>query len=247
MKHYSCREDFRRLSVIVPLFNEAATVREMLSRVIAVDMGLEVEIIVVDDGSIDGSADIVRQFAEEHPRVEGDLFRIEVLSHEHNRGKGSSVRTALQVVTGELVVVQDADLEYDPRDIPRLLEPILDGQADAVFGSRFRGESHHRQYVGNYLGNRFLTWLSNLATGLQVTDVETCYKVMRADVARSLGLRACGFEIEPEITARLARGGFRFEEVPISYQARTFEQGKKISWRDGPIAIWAIFRYRFLP
>lgn len=247
MTQQSCQRDFRRLSVIVPLFNEAATVREMLCRLAAVDMGLELEIIVVDDGSSDGSVDIVRQFAKEQSELDDGPVRIQVLLHGENRGKGSSVRTGLQEITGEVVVVQDADLEYDPRELPGLLEPILANQADVVYGSRFLGSFNHGYYLGNYLGNQFLTKLSSLVTGLNVTDVETCYKAMRSDVAKSLGLRACRFEIEPEITARLAQGGFRFQEVPISYQARTFEQGKKISWWDGVVAIWAIFRYRFLP
>ena len=172
-------------------------------------------------------------------------FAIQLCVHEQNRGKGAAVRSALELATGDLVIIQDGDLEYDPRDYPVLLEPILDGLADAVFGSRFLGGPHRVLYFWHSVGNRFLTTLSNIMTNFNLTDMEVCYKAMRREVALSLNLRSERFGIEPEITAKLARGGWRLYEVPVTYAGRSYGEGKKITWRDGIAALWHILYFRF--
>ena len=227
-----------RLSVVVPVYNEAAHVARALQRVRAVPV--EMEVICVDDASTDGTAAIL-----------DDLHRagmIDVLvRHEKNRGKGAAVRAGIARAGGDVVVIQDADLEYDPFEIPRLMEPIVDGRADAVFGSRFLGGPHRVLYFWHRVGNGFLTLLSNMFTNLNLSDMETCYKLMRADLAKSLPLGADRFGIEPELTARLAQAGARVYEAPISYSGRTYAEGKKIGWRDGLAAIWHIIRANVLP
>ncbi len=224
------------LTVVIPVYNEAATLRTLVGRVMA--SGLVTEAVLVDDGSSDGSASILAEL-EDPPRVR-------VLRHATNRGKGAALRTGFAAATSEVVVVQDADLEYDPRDYGRLLQPFVDARADVVFGSRFLAADgvrvpllHHR------LGNRLLTWLSNRFTGLGLTDMETCYKAFRRDLLHAIELREDRFTIEPELTAKVARiPGARIFEVPISYDGRRHAEGKKISWRDGFAALWAILRYR---
>ena len=225
-----------KLSIVMPVYNEEATLREIVARVLATSH--EKELLLVDDCSQDSSPEIIAELAAEHPEVRS--FR-----HETNQGKGAALRTGFQNVEGDAVVIQDADLEYDPRDYNKLLEPILDGRADVVYGSRFLGGPHPVLNFHHYLANRFLTFLSNVLTNLNLTDMETCYKVFRREVIEEVGplLRESRFGIEPEITARIAKRKFRVFVLSISYSGRTYEQCKKIGWRDGVAAIWCIVRY----
>jgi glycosyltransferase involved in cell wall biosynthesis len=226
------------LSVLVPVYNECQTLETILGRIRAV--AIPHEIILVDDGSTDGTRDLLRD------TIEGSDPAIRVLFHEQNRGKGAAVRTAIAAAQGTVCIIQDADLEYDPAEYPRLLKPILDGRADAVFGSRFIGSDAHRVHLyWHSLGNRVLTTLSNMLTNLNLTDMETCYKMVRTDLLQSLPLQAERFDLEPELTALLAKAGARIYEVSISYSGRDYSEGKKITWRDGFHAIWAIFTARF--
>ena len=222
-----------RVTIVVPVYNEAPTVERLLRRVAAVEVPKEV--IVVDDGSTDGTRDILPGL-----RDAGLIDRL--LLHDRNRGKGAALRTGFARATGAVTVVQDADLEYDPGEIPRLLEPILDGRADAVYGSRFLGSPRRALFFWHTIGNRSLTLLSNLLTNLNLTDMETCQKMVRTDLLQSLPLTVDRFGIEPEITARLAQAGARLYELPISYDGRTYAEGKKIGWKDGVSAIWYILR-----
>ena len=226
------------LSVLIPVYNERNTIHTILDAVHAVPVRKQV--ICVDDCSTDGTR-------EELQRLH-DAGRIDVLKlHEVNRGKGAAIRTALAASTGNVVIVQDADLEYDPADWTTMLDPIIDGRADAVFGSRFLGGPHRVLYFWHSVGNFVLTTFSNMLTNLNLTDMETCYKAIRGDLARSLHLTSDRFGFEPEVTARLAqRKDVRIYEVPISYSGRTYAEGKKIGWRDGVAAIWHIIRYNLL-
>ncbi|HEU0053038.1 MAG TPA: glycosyltransferase family 2 protein [Longimicrobium sp.] len=222
-----------RLSIVIPVYNEAAHVAASINRVRAVPV--EKEIICVNDGSSDGTAEVLEELRA--ARV------IDVLVHHpRNRGKGAAVRTGIEHATGDIVVIQDADLEYDPFELPRLMEPILDCRADAVFGSRFLGGPHRVLYFWHRLGNGALTLLSNMLTNLNLSDMETCYKLARTDLMKSLPLRCDRFGIEPELTARLAQSGARIYEAPISYAGRTYAEGKKIGWKDGVAAIFHILR-----
>jgi glycosyltransferase involved in cell wall biosynthesis len=223
-----------KLSVVIPVYNEVETIREILKRVAAVP--LEKEVIVVDDGSTDGTRDILR--GDPGPGVM-------VLMHDANRGKGAALRTGFQKVTGDIVLVQDADLEYDPAEYPRLVKPIIEGRADVVYGSRFGGETHRVLFFWHQVGNRFLTTLSNMFTNLNLSDMETCYKVFRADLLPRLSFRSNRFGFEPEFTAKVAKLGCRIYEVPVSYHGRDYEAGKKITWKDGIAAIGCILRFRF--
>jgi glycosyltransferase involved in cell wall biosynthesis len=222
------------LSVVVPVYNEAGAVRASLERLRAVPQRMEV--ICVDDASTDGSSEIL---AEMHR--EGVIDQL--VTHPRNRGKGAAVRAGIERASGDVVVIHDADLEYDPFELPRLLEPIADGRADAVFGSRFLGSPRRVLYFWHRVGNGLVTLLSNMLTDLNLTDVETCYKMARLDLARSLPLRSTRFGIEVELTARLAQSRARIYEVPISYDGRTYSEGKKIDWKDGIAAIWHIVRF----
>lgn len=225
-----------KLSVIVPTYNERATIDAVLERLRAVP--LEMEILLVDDASTDGTWDRVQALAGPDLR----LYR-----HAANRGKGAAIRTALPHTTGGAVVIQDADLEYDPREFPALIAPIEQGAADAVYGSRFLARGRRATGLGHYAVNRLLTSISNGFTGLRLTDMETCYKAFRGDLVRSLALVSNGFEIEPELTWRAARAGARFQEVPISYASRGYREGKKIGWRDGVRALITILRLGRVP
>jgi glycosyltransferase involved in cell wall biosynthesis len=224
-----------KLSVVVPVFNERQTIAEIVARVQRALEGREAEIVVVDDGSTDGSVEVLRS-----------LPGIRLIEHRRNQGKGAALRTGFAAVTGDVVIVQDADLEYDPRDYPKLLEPIEDGRADVVFGSRFLGGPHRVLFFWHYMANKLLTALSNIFTNLNLSDMETGYKVFRKAVLDKLHLRCDRFNFEPEITAKVAKARCRVYEVPISYSGRTYDEGKKIGARDGLAALWAIIKYRFV-
>ncbi len=227
--------DHWTLSVIIPVYNEEATVEASARRVRAIGDTLDLEIIAIDDGSADGTRAVLERL-----RDQGVIDQL--LVHEENRGKGAAVRNGIQAATGRALVVQDADLEYDPAELPRLLEPIRQDLADAVYGSRFLGAQRRVLYFWHRVGNGFLTLVSNVFTDLNMSDMETCYKMIRTDLAKRLPLKAKRFGIEPEITAKLAQAGARIYEVPISYHGRTYAEGKKITWKDGIAAFWHILR-----
>ncbi len=224
------------LSVVIPVYNEARTIAAVIKRVLKAPVDLPREIIVVDDASTDGT----RQLLQSMPPGE-----IRLVLHDANQGKGAAIRTGVAHATGDIVLIQDADLEYDPRDYPLLLEPILEDQADVVFGNRFHGGPHRVLYFWHYAANRGLTLLTNLLTGLNVTDMEVGYKVFRRDVLRRLTIKSNRFGFEPEVTVKVAKLGCRVYEVPIRYYGRTYQEGKKITWRDGVAALFHILRYRF--
>jgi glycosyltransferase involved in cell wall biosynthesis len=226
------------VSIVIPCYNEAATLEQVIDKVLAAPVA-NLEVIVVDDGSTDGTAEVLRHKIA--PRV------ARVLRHERNQGKGAALRTGFSAASGEIVLVQDADLEYDPRDYPRLLQPILEDRADVVFGSRFSGgESHRVLYFWHSVMNKLLTLLSNMLTDLNLTDMEVCYKVFRRSVLERIAIEEDRFGFEPEITAKVAKLGCRIYEVGISYSGRTYEEGKKIGWRDGLRAVWCIVKYNVL-
>jgi glycosyltransferase involved in cell wall biosynthesis len=230
------------LSVVIPVYNERNTLPELLERVREVP--LPKEIILIDDFSVDGTRDLLREYADRDWDDPQNQIRVEF--HDVNRGKGAAVRTGFAAAKGDVVIIQDADLEYSPAEIPLLLQPIVEGDADVVFGSRFLGDRPHRVlYFWHYMGNKFLTLLSNCFTNLNLTDMETCYKLARREVIESITphLKQDRFGIEPELTARIARRGYRVFERSISYHGRTYKEGKKIGWRDGVKALWCIIRY----
>jgi len=225
-----------KLSVVIPVYNERATVGEILARVEAVDIGFPKEIIVVDDFSTDGTREVLQGLGRPGLRV---------LLQERNRGKGAALRRGFAEADGDIVLVQDADLEYDPAEYPHLIAPILNGRADVVYGSRFLGGPHRVLLFWHSLGNRFLTTLTNMVSNLNLTDMETCYKVFRRDILQKLRLRSDRFGFEPEVTIKLAKLRARIYEVPISYAGRDYSEGKKIGWKDGLAAFYHILRFRF--
>jgi len=242
-----------KVSVVIPVYNEKSTICEILRRVEETDM--RKEIVVVDDCSNDGTRKILRELAERQgrgvtqaPAADGEdpvaLENLRFFFQEKNQGKGAALRRGFAEATGDIVLVQDADLEYDPRDYPKLLEPIKEGLADVVYGSRFLGGPQRVHYFWHYVANKALTLLSDVLTNLKLTDMETCYKVFRREVLKDIHLKSNRFGFEPEITAKIAKGNWRVYEVPISYAGRTYEEGKKITWKDGVQALWCIVRYK---
>jgi glycosyltransferase involved in cell wall biosynthesis len=226
-----------KLSVIIPVYNERNTIQEILRRVRQVDLGdIEKEIVVVDDGSTDGTRNILAMEEDSSTKI---------VFHETNQGKGAALSTGLEVATGDLIIFQDADLEYDPDDYPRMIEPILKGKAKVVYGSRFTGERRNMLYW-HYVGNRFLVFITNLLYNTTLSDMETCYKLFTRDALEGITIRSRRFDVEPEITAKVLKKKVRIYEVPISYAGREFEEGKKISWKDGIPALWALIKYRFV-
>jgi glycosyltransferase involved in cell wall biosynthesis len=224
-----------KLSIVIPVYNERDTLDILISKVESVDYAKE--IILIDDYSTDGTRDVLKKY-------EGQK-NIQVLYHELNKGKGAALRTGFSKARGDIIIIQDADLEYDPVDYEILLAPILDGRADVVYGSRFQGGTHRVLFFWHYLGNKFLTTLSNMFTNLNLTDMETGYKVFTKKVNNMLTFKCDRFGFEPEFTAKVAKSKFRVYEVPISYSGRDYSEGKKITWKDGFAAIWYIFKYRF--
>jgi glycosyltransferase involved in cell wall biosynthesis len=222
------------LSVVMPAYNERGTIEEIIRRVLAVP--LRIELVVVDDGSSDGTGDILQRLAS--------ALSFKLLLQPHNHGKGAALRRGFAEVTGDIVVIQDADLEYSPEEYPQLIELICSGRADVVYGSRFIGR--HRVFLfTHFLGNRLLTGLTNMLYNTMLTDMETCFKAMRIEVLRSMTLRSERFGIEPELTAKIFKRGYRVYEVPITYDGRGYEEGKKITWKDGVVAVWTLLKYRF--
>jgi glycosyltransferase involved in cell wall biosynthesis len=231
----------KKLSILIPVYNEAKTiipVLELVSR--ASCAGLERELVVVDDGSTDGTRDILRNL--ENP----EQYGARIYFHDKNQGKGAALRTAQEHATGDIIIIQDADMEYSPDEYPQLLQPIIDGKADVVYGSRLSGGKLTRAFhFTHYLGNKFLSLMTNVLYNSTLTDMETCYKVFRADVFKRVTIRSNRFEFEPEITAKVLKMGVRIYELPISYFGRNYSEGKKITWKDGFGAIWALVKYRF--
>jgi len=225
-----------KLSVIIPVFNEKSTIEEIIRRVQTAEVGFEKEIIVVDDGSEDGTRQVLENL--NHPNVE-------ICFHSKNQGKGAALRTGFSKAKGDIILIQDADLEYDPKDYPVLLESLLDGRADVVYGSRFLGAPHRVFFFWHYVGNKLLTTLSNMFSNLNLSDMETCYKVFKKELLNRITLKSKRFGIEPEITIKFAKLKCKIYEVPISYSGRDYSEGKKIGWKDGVAAIFHVIRFKF--
>ncbi len=225
-----------KISVVIPVFNEIKTINEILSRVMSESSVSE--IIVIDDVSTDGTRKELEKIDQKHENIR-------VLYHSENKGKGAALQTGFKVATGDIIIIQDADLEYDPKEYPTLLGPILDGRADVVYGSRFLGGPHRVLYFWHYVGNKLLTLLSNTLSNVNLTDMETCYKVFKKEVLKDLALKSNRFGFEPEFTMKVAKREFRIYEVPISYSGRSYSEGKKITWKDGISAVFKIVRFRF--
>ena len=227
-----------KLSVIIPVYNEHETLEDIVRAVLATETAHE--IIIVDDGSTDGTKEL-------YPAIEALDDSISLILHETNQGKGAAVRTGFKNATGEILLIQDADLEYDPREYPMLTQPIEEGKTKVVYGSRFRGGPTKAMFFSHMLGNKFLTLVTNILYDTILTDMETCYKVFHADVIKGIPIHARGFEFEPEITAKILKRGYRIYEVPISYNGREFDEGKKLNpWKEGPKALWCLLKYRFV-
>jgi glycosyltransferase involved in cell wall biosynthesis len=225
-----------KLSIVIPVFNEKQTIEAVIHRVREVDVGMEKEIIIVDDGSEDGTPDVLNAL---------DFPDTKAFFHEKNQGKGAALHTGFSKAQGDIILIQDADLEYDPAEYPKLLRPILDGRADVVYGSRFLGGPHRVLFFWHYVGNKLLTTLSNMLSNLNLSDMETCYKVIKKDLLKRISLKSKRFGFEPEITIKLAKLKAKIYEVPISYSGRDYSEGKKIGWKDGIAAVYHIFRYKF--
>ena len=246
------------LSIVIPIYNEVASLKALLRQVADVEIGMKKELILVDDFSTDGTRDILKEIEtiqenpdDIHSYLETDVqpenadeISAKVFYHDVNKGKGATLRTGFQYITGEITLIQDADLEYDPQDYPKLLQPILNDEADAVYGSRFM-EGKQKGLMRSYLANQFLTTLANIVNGTKLTDMETCYKVIRTSILKDISLYSDRFGFEPEITAKLAKRKCRIVEVPISYRGRDYHEGKTVSWKDGVAAIFHILRFRF--
>jgi glycosyltransferase involved in cell wall biosynthesis len=237
-----------KLSIVIPVYNEIATLREIVGRVVAVD--LDKELILVDDASTDGSRELVAELRDQglerwlpDPGVRRGKNEVKAILQPHNMGKGAALRAGFAAATGDIVVIQDADLEYDPQDLPRVIQPIVDGIADVTFGSRFIGSPRRALYFWHMLMNRSLTLISNMLNDLNVTDMETCYKAFRADVVKAIEVEENRFGIEPELTSKVAKMRLRIYEVPVSYRGRTYAEGKKIGWKDGVRALYCIVKY----
>lgn len=232
----------KKLSIIIPVYNEERTILQVLNKLVTIKLiqSVERELVIVNDNSTDNSEKIILNFKQENPKTEIQYFK-----HEKNKGKGAALNTAFSKVTGDIVIIQDADLEYDPEEFNRLLKPILDGFADVVYGSRFKGSNPHRAlFFWHTVGNNFLTFLSNMFSNLNLTDMETCYKMIKKEIIQSIQIKENRFGIEPEITAKISKiKGVRIYEVGISYYGRTYEEGKKIGWKDGFRAIYCILKY----
>jgi glycosyltransferase involved in cell wall biosynthesis len=229
------------ISVIMPVFNEVGTVEQAVSSVNDVCLEpLEKEIVIVDDGSTDGTRDVLTKMEQDYERDQ-----VRVLYHRRNQGKGAALRTGFASATGDIIIIQDADLEYDPREYPKIFAPILDGRADVVFGSRFLGGPHRVLFYWHYVGNKFLTFLSNALSNINLTDMETCYKAFKMQVVKDITFKSNRFGFEPEFTMKVSKRKYRIYEVPISYSGRDYSQGKKITWKDGVSALFTIVRFRF--
>ena len=224
-----------KLSIVIPVYNEEKTVLALINRVL--EQGFDMELVVVDDGSKDSTREVLKTITDE---------RVRIFYQDVNQGKGAALRRGFKEATGDIVLIQDADLEYDPAEYGKLLGPILDGRADVVYGSRFLGGPHRVLFFWHYMGNKFLTLLSNMTTNLNLTDMETCYKVFKREVIQGIPLKCNRFGFEPEITAKLAKRNWRIYEVPISYSGRDYTEGKKIGWKDGVSALWYIMKFRFV-
>lgn len=239
------------VSIIMPVFNEKNTIEKILEKILSLEPK---EIIIVDDGSTDGTREILKKrwtmddgrgtprLRSEQAHEEG---RVKIVFHEKNQGKGTAIRTALQHVTGDIVTIQDADLEYNPEELQKLVKPIIEGKYSVVYGSRFL-ELKEKSYMLHYVGNKFLNFMTNLIFNSDITDMETCYKVFKKDVILSLNLKARKFDFEPEVTARILRKKIPICELPISYRSRAYKEGKKIGWRDGVVAVWTLLKYRIV-
>ncbi|MGE0884263.1 MAG: glycosyltransferase family 2 protein [Blastocatellales bacterium] len=228
------------LSILMPVYNEAGTIHEIVSRVEAVDLGdVRKELIIVDDGSQDGTREVLKKMSQSSPH--------KIYFHGQNMGKGAALRTALTYAEGDIILIQDADLEYDPAEYTELVKPILEGRADVVYGSRLSGAKVARAFnFWHYIGNKMLTFITNVLYNAILSDMETCYKVFRADVIKNFQIKSNKFDFEPEITAKILKRRYKLYEMPISYYGRDFSEGKKITWRDGFAAIWALIKYRFV-
>jgi glycosyltransferase involved in cell wall biosynthesis len=225
-----------KLSIVIPVYNEKNTIKEIVDLVLAV-RGIEKEIVIVDDGSTDGSVEVLKEIGEEHPDIK-------IVIKGENRGKGHTLKVGFKETTGDYVIIQDADLEYDPQDYRKLLRALEEERADAIYGSRFSG-SYEKMSTLHYLGNKLLTLITNIFFGVMLTDMETCYKLVPGDFIRSIDIKSERFDFEPEITAKILKSGLRIKEVPISYKGRAFSEGKKITWRDGFKAVYTLIKFRF--
>lgn len=245
MKKTNARKKYRTLSIIIPIYNEEKTVERLVRKVLAVKIPLKREIICVDDGSKDKSASILK-------RISAHNTQITFIKHPRNKGKGAALRTGIKHATGDVIIIQDADLEYDPNDYSKLLKPIMHGETTVVYGSRYLSEkghlkeNQHMTFEIHKIGNQGLSLLTTLLYGRRMTDMETCYKVFDKDVIKKIKINASRFEFEPEITAKVLKQGIKIKEIPINYYSRDFSEGKKITWRDGVAAAWYLFKYRFV-